>query len=72
MGSAGAIGRPIAAFMAVSRLDELALRLLAGGLPAATPVASSRRPACRARQCSAARSANARWRPAARACPRRP
>lgn len=32
-------GGTIAAFMAVSRLDELALRLLAGGLPAATPVA---------------------------------
>ncbi|MBS7791773.1 uroporphyrinogen-III C-methyltransferase [Roseococcus sp. SDR] len=32
-------GGTIAAFMAVSRLDELALRLLAGGLAPATPVA---------------------------------
>lgn len=32
-------GGTIAAFMALSRLDELALRLLAGGLPPATPVA---------------------------------
>ena len=32
-------GGTIAAFMALSRLDELALRLLAGGLPATTPVA---------------------------------
>ncbi len=32
-------GGTIAAFMALSRLDELALRLLAGGLSAATPVA---------------------------------
>jgi uroporphyrin-III C-methyltransferase len=32
-------GGTIAAFMALSRLDELALRLLAGGLPASTPVA---------------------------------
>lgn len=32
-------GGTIAAFMALSRLDELALRLLAGGLPPSTPVA---------------------------------
>jgi uroporphyrin-III C-methyltransferase len=33
------IGGTIAAFMALSRLDEIALRLLAAGRPAATPVA---------------------------------
>ncbi|WP_439551188.1 uroporphyrinogen-III C-methyltransferase [Falsiroseomonas sp.] len=33
------VGGTIAAFMALSRLDEIALRLLAGGLSAATPVA---------------------------------
>lgn len=32
-------GGTIAAFMALSRVDELALRLLAGGMPASTPVA---------------------------------
>ncbi len=38
-GALAQAGGTIAAFMALSRLDELALRLLAGGLPAATPVA---------------------------------
>ncbi|WP_149539824.1 uroporphyrinogen-III C-methyltransferase [Siccirubricoccus phaeus] len=35
----GRAGGTIAAFMALSRLDEIALRLLAAGRPAATPVA---------------------------------
>jgi uroporphyrin-III C-methyltransferase len=38
-GALAQAGGTIAAFMALSRLDELALRLLAGGLSAATPVA---------------------------------